>query len=82
MECIIVATRNCNHRPILERQLQGMGIHYTVQFVEDHPELKEKYDIQHSPNLIVDGKVVFRAGGGKSLPSPAEIRDLLQKTSS
>ena len=78
MKVIIIATKNCNHRRMLENILQSMGIPYSVQFVDDHPELMEKYDIHRSPNLVMDEQVVFRPGAGRSLPTEAELNDCLK----
>ncbi len=72
MDVEIVATRGCRHRPNLERELQDLGVPYRVLYVEDHPELVEKYHIRHSPNLIVDGRVVARGQ-----PCEATLRKLL-----
>ncbi|RMD93191.1 MAG: hypothetical protein D6814_15965 [Calditrichaeota bacterium] len=77
MDVIIIATKTCNHRPKLERQLQALGINYLIQFVDDRPDLIQKYDLHHSPNLLVDGKIMFQAMPGKSLPSPAELKKIL-----
>ncbi|HHO68115.1 MAG TPA: thioredoxin family protein [Gammaproteobacteria bacterium] len=72
MDVKIVATRTCTHRPDLEKELQDLGVDYEVLFVEDHPEVAQQYGIRHSPNLIVDGKVVCR-----ELPTEAELRQHL-----
>ncbi len=78
MNVVIIATKNCNHRPMLEKNLQSLGVSYSVQFVDDYPELIPKYDIRRSPNLVVDEQVVFRPGTGKTLPTPAELNDYLK----
>jgi glutaredoxin len=69
MNVKIVATRECNHRPNLEHELADLGIRYELVFVEDRPELVQRFGIRHSPNLVVDDKVVFRGQ-----PSEAELR--------
>lgn len=58
MKITIAATKKCNHRPILEEQLQDVGLQYEVMYFEDHPELIEKYGLKTSPLFIVDEKVV------------------------
>ncbi len=55
----IVASKTCSHRPNMERELRELGIDYEVLFVEEHPEVIERYAIRHSPNLIID-EVVYR----------------------
>ncbi len=79
MNIIVVATKNCNHRPILEKHLQEMGIPYSVQFVEDHPEWIKKWQIHHSPNLVINGEVVFRASPERSLPEGTELKQWFLK---
>lgn len=79
METIIIATKNCNHQPLLAQQLDNLSVQYSIKYVEENPDLALRYDIQHSPNLVVNGDVVFRAGAGKSLPTPAELRAIFQK---
>ena len=57
MEILIAATKTCQHRPALEKVLQEVWLPYRVMYFEDHPELFEKYQLKHSPLLIVDEKV-------------------------
>jgi len=40
--------------------------------VEAEPDMVKKYNIRHSPNLIVDGEVKFRGQ-----PSEQELRECL-----
>jgi glutaredoxin len=75
MNVMIVATRTCNHRPDLERELQHLGVEYELVFVEDRPEMVKQYGIRHSPNLIVDEVVCFR-----ELPTEHELREFFTKT--
>lgn len=77
MNITIVATKTCNHRALLERQLQDLGVDYTVRYVDDHPELVERHDIHQSPNLLVDDQVVFRRGTGRPVPLRPELEQLL-----
>ena len=60
MDVMIIATKACMHRPQLEKELVSLQIPYRVYFVEDHPDLVQKFGIRHSPNLVVDDEVVFR----------------------
>ena len=46
--------------PNLECELKNIGINYHIDYVEMHPELVNEYNIKHSPNIFVDGKLVFR----------------------
>jgi glutaredoxin len=73
----IIATRQCNHRPSLERELRDIGIDYELVFVEDAPDIVERYHIRHSPNILVDGEVVFRCQ-----PSEGELKRYFDARSS
>ncbi len=73
MDVMIVATRQCSHCPNLSKELDALGVPHRIVFVEDDPVLAEALAIRHSPNLVVDGQVVFRGQ-----PSENELRQLLQ----
>lgn len=60
MDVMIIATKACMHREQLEKELVLLQIPYRVYFVEDHPDLVQKFGIRHSPNLVVDNEVIFR----------------------
>lgn len=60
MDVMIIATKACTHRAQLEKELISLQIPYRVYFVEDSPDLVQKFGIRHSPNLVVDDEVVFR----------------------
>lgn len=75
MKIKIAATKTCNHRPILEEQLQDAGLHYEVMYFEEHPELIEAYHLKTSPLLIVDDKVV-----SVGLPGEKKIMELKTET--
>jgi hypothetical protein len=69
MDVMIIATKACTHRKNLEKELDSLHIPYRVCFVEDCADLVQKFDIRHSPNLIVDDEVIFR-----KQPTEAELR--------
>ncbi|MBZ0179105.1 MAG: thioredoxin family protein [Melioribacteraceae bacterium] len=79
MDILILATKNCAHRPILERELKDLDVNYKVKYVEDDPEAMEKYQIRNSPNLVVNEEVVFRASPDASLPTDEELKNYLNK---
>lgn len=60
MNVKIMATHSCSHRPNLERELEELGIPYELLFVEEHPEAVARYDVRHSPTLIVNDQVVLQ----------------------
>jgi len=59
MNVIIAATKACHHCPMIKTELQRLGIDNSVYYFEEHPELVERYNIKHSPLIIVDDEVVF-----------------------
>lgn len=70
MNVMIIATRDCNHYKNLAKELNDMGIDHHVVYVEDAPELVDKYAIRHSPNLVVDDEIKFRRQ-----PTEQELRE-------
>lgn len=60
MDVMILATKACTHCKDLEKELESLRISYRVCFVEDCADLVQKFNIRHSPNLIVDDEIVFR----------------------
>lgn len=80
MKILILATKNCSHRPMLEKKLKEMAVTYQLTYVEDDPEAMKKYQIHNSPNLVVDGNLVFRASPLKSLPSDSELKDYINQS--
>jgi hypothetical protein len=73
---VIAATKACNHRLLLERQFQSLGIPHSVQFVEDHPELIEKHSIHSSPAILVDGQMIFKRTDANPMPSLGQLGEL------
>ena len=73
MNVKVIATRDCSHRPNLERELSGLGIAYELVFVEDQPELVQFFNIRHSPNLVIDDELVIRG-----LPREMKLRVLFR----
>jgi len=74
MDILIVATKTCQHRPMIEKELNRANLPYTVMYFEDYPELIEKYHSKHSPLLIVDEKVISR-----SVPETVQILELKER---
>jgi len=70
MDVIIIATRSCSHCQNMTKELQDIGIEHRILFAEEEPELCQSLSIRHSPNLVVDGEVVFRRQ-----PSEQELRE-------
>lgn len=77
MDVMIITTKACTHRKNMEKELECLRISYRVCFVEDYPDLVEKFSIRHSPNLVVDDEVVFR-----KQPTEIELHDFFQNKGS
>lgn len=77
MNVLIIATRDCKRRPLLEKQLDELNISYELQLIEENPEIAERHDISGSPNLIVDDTVLFKGDRDFSLPLYGEMQLLL-----
>lgn len=73
MKVTIVATKTCRHCPALEQHLKNLGISYDVIYVEENAQLCEEHRIGRSPNIMVDGKVVFQG-----MPTLFELKKILQ----
>lgn len=72
---VIFATQSCQHRPVLEKYLKQLGVEYKVTYFEEHPDKFEQLGLRHSPNLIVDGEVVF-----EDMPSLQELRRTFEES--
>ncbi|MCF8063007.1 MAG: thioredoxin family protein [Deltaproteobacteria bacterium] len=69
MSVELAVTRSCHHCPILEAELKRMGIPYSIRYVEDDPQLQKKLGLRGSPNILVDGELVFRG-----MPDISDLR--------
>jgi len=59
MNVILAVTKNCRHCLMLKKELERIGVNYTIHYFEEHPDLVEKVNIKHSPLIIADDEVVF-----------------------
>jgi len=57
----------------MEKELKDLGVDYEVVFVEDHPEMVSRYQIRHSPNLLINDELVCRGQ-----PDENELKSLLK----
>ncbi len=69
MRVQLLVTKTDFNLPNLENEFNDLGIKYEVEYVEEHPELISALNIRHSPNIIVDGKLVFQRQ-----PSEGELK--------
>jgi len=70
MDVMIIATSGCSHCANLSKELDDIGIKHKVVHAEDEIDLCQKLAIRHSPNLVVDGEVIFRRQ-----PTERELRE-------
>jgi hypothetical protein len=75
---VVVASKTCSHYPLLEQELRTLDVGYEVRFVEDQPELIERYSLYQSPNLVAGGEVAFRGEADHPLPSRPELERILE----
>jgi glutaredoxin len=73
MDVIIAVTKSCGHCPILKRELDQMEIPYRVHYLEEHPELVDRFNLRGSPNIIVDDDLKFR-----KMPEIPELREFFR----
>lgn len=59
MNVALAVTRSCPHCPSIEAELKKLGIPYSIRYMEDDVELQNKHNIKGSPNILVDGELVF-----------------------
>ncbi len=59
MNVALAVTRSCPHCPSIEAELKKMGIPYSIRYMEDDVKLQNKHNIKGSPNILVDGELVF-----------------------
>lgn len=69
MRVQLLVTKTDFNLPNLENELKDLGIKYEVEYVEEQPELVSALNIRHSPNIIVDGRLVFQRQ-----PSESELK--------
>ena len=55
MNVRIIATHNCSHYRTLEHELKDLAIVHELLFVEDHPEIVQRYNIRLSTVNNLDG---------------------------
>jgi len=74
MDVMIIATKDCSHCINLTKEIEDLGVGYRLVYADDDPDLVKKYNIRHSPNLVVDGEVKFRRQ-----PTEDELRACLNR---
>jgi len=76
MKVELAVTRSCHHCAMLEAEFKKLGVPYSICYLEDDPEMQQKYGIKGSPNILVDGELAFRG-----MPSFAELEKYFKERS-
>lgn len=76
MNVELAVTRSCRHCSIIEAELKKLGVPYSIRYVEDDAEFQKKHTIKGSPNILVDGELVFRG-----MPAISDLREYFTKKS-
>ncbi|MBY4679132.1 hypothetical protein [Marinobacterium arenosum] len=74
MRVQLLVTKTDFSLPNLEKEFGDLGIRYEITYLENHPELIRAHNIRHSPNILVDDKLVFR-----HQPSEQELREFFAR---
>jgi glutaredoxin len=75
MNVELAVTRTCHRCPIIEAELKNLGVPYSIRYVEEDAELQKKHN-KGSPNIPVDGELVFRG-----MPAISDLRAYFKKKS-
>lgn len=59
MKIEILTTPDCSNCNVVEKQLDELGVEYSVIDVTEQPEYLEKYPIFTAPGIVIDGKLEF-----------------------
>jgi len=70
MDVMFLVTKTDFSVPNLENEFRNLGINYHIDYIENNPELVNAHQIKHSPNIFVDGELVFR-----DQPTPQELKN-------
>ena len=62
MDIKLLTTRTC-HCSNIEQELRDLELVYERCYVEEHPELVERFKVRHCPVLIIDDARVIPVDG-------------------
>ena len=62
MDIKLLTTRTC-HCSSIEQELRDLDLVYERCYVEEHPELVERFKVRHCPVLIIDETRVIPVDG-------------------
>ncbi len=72
MKITLLTSEPCNCIAV-EKELQALGFAYERRYVEDEPEIAERFGIRHCPTLIIDERRVIAIDEANA----AQLRQLL-----
>ena len=72
MQVQLLVTKSDFSIPNLEKEFRDLGLDYEIRYIEDNPKLVAEHHIRHSPNIFIDGKLVFQRQ-----PSEQELQSYL-----
>jgi len=72
MKITLLTSEPCNCIAV-EKELQALGFAYERRYVEDEPEIAERFGIRHCPTLIIDEQRVVAIDEANA----AQLRQLL-----
>lgn len=70
MQVQLLVTRTDFSTANLDQEFRALGVPYELLYMEDHPELVAAHGIQHSPCILVDGRLAFR-----EQPTESQLRE-------
>jgi hypothetical protein len=70
MDVTLLVTKTDFSVANLRCEFANLGMPYHIEYIENNPELVVTHKIRHSPNILVDGKLIFR-----HQPSPSELKE-------
>lgn len=60
MDVTLLVTKSDFCLPNLQDEFQCLAVPYHIEYIENNPELVITHNIRHSPNILVNGQLVFR----------------------
>lgn len=70
MDVQLLVTKNDFSTANIESEFRNIGVAYHIDYIENHPELVKSHQIRHSPNILVNGNMLFRFQ-----PAPQQLRN-------
>jgi len=68
MDVQLLVTKNDFSTNNIESEFQNIGVAYHVDYIENHTDLIQSHNIRHSPNILINGNLLFRGQ-----PAPKQL---------